>query len=293
MKPLLAQTYEPHRVTFPCYVQPKLDGIRALYQNGSFQSRDGIPFTPGLLDHLSKPLLSIFGTQHYPLDGELYVHGWALGKINGAVTPKRLEPTEDTLKVEYHIFDAVNFTQSFEDRFPKLPRLKWDKKDFQGPLWFVPTVLVNNEEEANEYYAACVEKGYEGIMYRLGDCPYTQPKQTQKGLQFWDIPNPNIKFLSDQDNRTWHLLKRKDWQDDEFDFLSIRETTGEKGNRGFILTVKSKSPTIPTFDIGSGLSQSEVDFYLENPPVGKKIKTKYLCLSADGIPRHGTVLAVL
>ena len=78
--------YEPHRVTYPCYVQPKLNGIRALYQNGNFQSRDQLPFPPGLLNHLSSPLQSAFDPSVI-LDGELYVHGWPLQRINAAVTP--------------------------------------------------------------------------------------------------------------------------------------------------------------------------------------------------------------
>lgn len=89
------------------------------------------------------------------------------------------------------------------------------------------------------------------------------------------------------------MLKRKDWNDDEFEFLSIRPTTGDKGNPGFILTVKSKYSTKPTFDLGSGLSNSEVNHYLEHPPIGKLVKVKYLVLSSDGIPLNGTILAIL
>jgi len=115
MKPLLAHIYEPRRVTYPCYLQPKLNGIRALYQGGHFQSRDQLPFPNGLLSHLAEPLLRLFGPEVI-LDGELYVHGWPLQRINAAVTPVRQQPTEDTLKVEYHVFDVVDFEKSFEER---------------------------------------------------------------------------------------------------------------------------------------------------------------------------------
>src|SRR5687768_15403845 len=107
MKPLLAHKYKPFRVTYPCYVQPKLNGVRALYQNGRFQSRDEVPFPEALLDHLAQPLLRIFGTSHAPTDGELYVHGWSLQKILGAITPVRKEDSELTKLVEYHVFDVV------------------------------------------------------------------------------------------------------------------------------------------------------------------------------------------
>lgn len=170
MKPLLAHVYEPHRVTYPCYVQPKLDGIRALYQAGRFQSRDEIPFPVGLLDHLAQPLLGIFGTSHAPLDGELYVHGWPLQRINAAVTPVRNKPTEDTVKVEYHVFDVVDFSKSFADRFPF--NFNWP-----FPIRGVQTVFCAHQNQADSLYADWVAEGYEGIMFRLGRCPYTQPKQ--------------------------------------------------------------------------------------------------------------------
>lgn len=311
MKPLLAHIYEPHRVTYPCYVQPKLDGIRALYQNGRFQSRDEMPFPEGLLDHLAQPLLGIFGSNHAPKDGELYVHGWPLQRINAAVTPVRLKPTEDTLRVEYHVFDVVDFTLPFWARHNVNNRSdlrNWHenagdptkeclfKSNKIPQVNFIESNLVYNEQEADQLYARFVSNGYEGMMYRLGDCPYTIPKQRHDALPLthrWTCPVSKSGFLSNKDNRCWHLLKRKDWQDDEFLFHSIQPTVGKLNEPGFILTCHSKSSTIPTFNLGSGLSRSEVDFYISEPPVGRQVKVKYLCLSKEGIPRNATILAIL
>lgn len=298
IKPLLAHVYEPHRVTYPCFVQPKLNGIRALYQAGRFQSRDELPFPEGLLAHLSVPLLEIFGKSHPPLDGELYVHGWPLQRINAAVTPVRGEPTIDTVLVQYHVFDVVDFTKSFEERFFRI---------YENPTALVsngcikvvtvPTGRLPNQTDADECYSRCVSDGFEGMMYRLGDCPYTVPKQPfyEHALGAGTFPNnkPRSRFLSDKDNRTWHLLKRKSWCDDDFDFLSIRATVGEKGEPGFIMTLRSKSTTKPTFDVGSGLSRSDVSRLLEDASGLTKVKVKYLCLSVDNIPLNPTILALL
>ena len=155
MKPLLAHIYEPHRVTYPCYVQPKLNGIRALYQNGCFQSRDGIPFPTGLLSHLARPLLDTFDPSVI-LDGELYVHGWPLQRINAAVTPVRQHPTEDTVQVEYHVFDVVDFGKTFEERFFAFKTL-FDKaygtKFIEPKFWPVATAVVKDEQDADRIYA--------------------------------------------------------------------------------------------------------------------------------------------
>lgn len=291
MKPLLAHIYEPHRVTFPCYVQPKLNGIRALYQNGHFQSRDELPFPPGLLDHLAKPLKETFAPSVI-LDGELYVHGWPLQRINAAVTPVRQKPTEDTLKVQYHVFDVVNYTKGFEERYGLGPIL--GQPLFIGGINRVLTRIAHSETEADLFYADCVVSGYEGVMYRIGDCPYTVPKQHWAAPgPFWKVPKPRSKFLSDQDNRCWHLLKRKDWQDDEFVCIAVQEGEGKyKGTLG-ALVCRTDEESYSTFTVGSGLTDAERDHYWANPPVGRKIKVKYLVLSSAGIPLNPTILAVL
>lgn len=296
MRPLLAHIYEPHRVTYPCYVQPKLNGIRALYQGGRFQSRDELPFPTELLKHLAEPLLQTFDPSII-LDGELYVHGWPLQRINAAVTPVRQHPTEDTVKVEYHVFDVVDFGKSFKERM----QLAFDKLNFEaGLIRHVITIKAEHESKSDEYYAHWVSQGYEGLMYRLGDCPYTVPKQhwAQAG-PLWNIqPRSRGAFLSDKSNRVWHLLKRKDWQDDEFVCVGVQEGEGKyTGTLGAIICeprVRRKLyESQKTFNVGSGLTDADRDHYWANPPLGRLIKVKYLCLSSDGIPLNPTILAVL
>lgn len=305
MKPLLAHVYEPHRVTYPCFIQPKLNGIRALYQAGRFQSREELPFAEELLAHLSVPLMAVLGNNHAPLDGELYVHTWPLQRINAAVTPVRGKPTLDTLLVQYHVFDVVDPHKSFEERFCRkylIPTLLVNEGLTR--VITVPTALIPNEDEANYCYSRCVTDGFEGMMYRLGDCPYTVPRQETVSLNRHENgayhcedgirPPGRLRTWSDKDNRTWHLLKRKSWQDDDFDFISIRRTYGDKGEPGFIITCKAgPKAKKPTFDVGSGLSRAEVDRLLEDAGGVSKVKVKYLCLSVDGIPLNPTVLAIL
>ena len=272
--PLLAHVYEPKRVTFPCYVQPKLNGIRALYQNGRFQSRDLVPFPEILLQHLAKPLLEIFDPSVI-LDGELYVHGWPLQRINAAVTPVRQTPTEDTVQVQFHVFDVVDYKERFHVRQQLRQRAQ--------NIHCVETYIVDDEETANRRYAEFVSNGYEGMMYRLGTCPYTVPNQPG-GIG-------RARYLADKHNRVWHLLKRKDWQDDEFMFDSLNATIGEKGERGFQMWCKTKEGK--SFKVSSGLSRAELDHYLANPPIGRQIKIKYLVFSEERKPLNATILCIL
>lgn len=311
MKPLLAHVYEEKRVTYPCFVQCKLNGVRALYQNGFFQSRDEIPFPFRVLEHLAKPLLQLFEPDVI-LDGELYVHGWPLQRINGAVTPIRQEPNEDTLQIEYHVFDRVDFNLSFGHRHCYLNRHDLVIDQQLSQIKFVDNFVVDPNsnhkdlphilENANIAYAQYIKEGYEGMMYRLGDCPYTVPKQPSGVMQFL-TGTKSIKYLSDQDNRVWHLLKRKSWQDGEFDCSGVEEGEGKYRNSLGALRCWSKKypahkPAFSVirqteFTVSSGLTDAERAVYWANPPIGRLIKVRYLCLSSSGIPLNPSILAIL
>lgn len=281
---MLAHTYEPKRwpENVPCHVQPKLNGIRALYQNGSFQSRDELPWNKNVLAHLTEPLLRMFPDERIILDGELYVHGWSLQRINGAVQIARTEPREDTKEVQFWVFDVVSYQSSFIDRirsvFTTILQLN------HPMIRAVTTVQVpaNDRAWVEKFYSEVVTDGFEGIMFRIGACPYTRPSMG--------------RGISDKNNRVWHLLKRKDWHDGEFECVGVEEGLGKRAGMvgAFVCKIeKNQASNRNLFTVGSGLTDAEATEYFNNPPIGKFIKVKYLTLSQDGIPLNPTVMAVL
>jgi ATP-dependent DNA ligase len=279
MKPLLAHIFSPKRLinVETIYVQPKLNGVRALYQDGHFQSRWEQPWNDIVLRHLSD-VLRQYVLPSMVLDGELYVHGWPFQRINGAVALNRHEPNSDTTLIEYHVFDVVDFHLPFKER---LEQVKVNDRQ----LRVVETHKLLHRDLANDYYHKFVSAGYEGMMYRLGDCSYTWPKKL--GMPFNGAkPRP----LSDKDNRCWHLLKRKDWQDDEFDCIAVEEGEGKRKNMvgAFICRCGEHF-----FRVGIGFTEAQAIYYFENPPMDRKLKVKYLVLSRDGIPLNPSLIAVL
>jgi len=289
IRPLLAHVYEPQRVSYPCWCQPKLNGVRALYQAGHFQSRDLQPFPVGLLDHLAQPLLQLFKLD-VVLDGELYVHGWPLQRILGAVTPVRQEANEDTKLVEYHVFDRVDYGQGFEKRFVQdvMPVIEKQPDKYTSKIWRVITWPVIGQIGADNSYMAFVNNGYEGMIYRIDDCPYTIPKQRK--------PPSQKGFLSDKNNRVWHLLKRKNWQDEEFECIGVQE--GEGKYRGMVGALVCKIPARfvdLTFSVSSGLSDQQRKDIYDDPSLAlfHQIKVKFLTYSIDGIPQNPTIEAIL
>lgn len=283
MKPMLAHVFEDKRwAGGPCWLQPKFNGVRALYQQGNFQSRDEIPWPKDFLKHLSEPLQAMFPDERTILDGELYVHGWKLQRINQAVAVNATVrgQTADTLEVSYYVFDQVKFESPFFVRFNEI---EGTIRQLQHPrIHAATTVQAPDRQWVEKFYINMIAENFEGIMYRVGLCPYTRPKQ----------PKVNDKgFLSDKNNRVWHLLKRKSWLDEEFDWGVMHE--GEGKQAGMLGAFGCITKTGVDFKVGSGLTDAERIHYWSNPPNGKKIKVKFLTWTEEGRPFNPTIEAVI
>jgi len=275
MKLLLANKYSEKRVTYPVWVQPKLNGIRARFTKGKFWSRDNKKFSPSVVAHLLKHFPSDTGDT--TIDGEFYKHGWPLQRINSAISVVRQEPNEDSSSIEFHAFDIAHETASFAERYDVLIRLLAiinNNIPQSTPINLVPAWRLDNKEEVDSLYESFLEEGYEGMMYRLGWCKY---------------------FNSTANNRSWQLLKRKDFLDEECEILGVYEGKyTDKGSRlvnslGGVTCLFEK--TGKEFSVGSGFSDKERDKYWAMPSliIGQKLHVRYECLSEDGVPLKPTV----
>ena len=140
--PMLAQTFNPDDatsaatsgsrkkkvITFPCFVQPKLDGLRcvsyATHGAGTgvaLQSRTGAFFTglPAIAAAL-RPYLS----QHpnIVIDGELYTDQMPFEELAGLIKKKKITDSdvERLKKVKYHVYDIYDRTlpdMPYSERF--------------------------------------------------------------------------------------------------------------------------------------------------------------------------------
>lgn len=206
--PTLASKYEDHKdkIEFPCFVQPKLDGLRAVLDDRALYSRSRKPFRdmPLILDTIETHNLS-----DYKLDGELYCHDLKdnFEEIVGAI--KRENSEHPALEqIEYHIFD-VNIPD-----MPFAMRLALLKQLIGAALWkvkLVETLLVNSHEEIDTMREHYLEEGYEGVMIR-----------SMHGM-----------YVSSASRRTPDLQKYKKMQDAEFRVVGINEGRGKlKGHVG-------------------------------------------------------------
>ncbi len=269
---MLAKRYSSHssHTPFPCFVQPKINGFRALYNNQAFQSRGEELWAHRVTQHLSFHLSHI--PPHIILDGEFYRHGFSLQQINSAVSVNRAEPTARTPEIQYHVFDLLDATRpslSFSDRSQLLHELI--PKDLSDIIP-VETHLVHSTLEADSLYSQFRKSGYEGMMYR-SDSPY--------GL---------THNCGNKENRWTCLLKRKEHMDWEGVISDVVESTINPGTIGSLQFIYDNG--VP-FTAGSGLSHFQKLDYVINPPIGKRARLIYEMLSDSGTPLQPRIECVL
>jgi hypothetical protein len=149
---MLPYRYAPSRITYPVYIQPKLTGIRALYQVGHFQTDDDLP----PLKHLTEPLSKIFDASII-LDGVL----------------RNVEGNPDL--AEFHVFDVVNFHRSFESRFMAPASILTDTQHLHKTK-VVETHRILSSKPIPYFHDKWTTNGYDGLIYRLNGCPYVSGK---------------------------------------------------------------------------------------------------------------------
>ena len=155
--PMLAHTYEPNSVknkkndiAFPCYVQPKLDGLRCIcYMNmrtGKVvaQSRTGSYFET--VEHICAELRPILlKNPGLILDGELYTADMPFEVLAGLIKKKKMS-NADAQRIQcikYHIYDAVMDEAPYHERHERIVQLVDGTKCHYHYLELVHTRLIN------------------------------------------------------------------------------------------------------------------------------------------------------
>lgn len=267
-KPMLAHDYNKygHKVAFPAFVQPKLDGIRCIaYKTGddiTLMSRNGKSHN---LPHLKKLLEPLF--KEHPdlvLDGELYIHGIPFQSITSWV--KKIQPETGT--IEYHIYDQIS-PQSFKERIYDLGEKIAEMYSTDSLITFVETTEVADAEEVTEFHGQYTRKGYEGIMLRAGDCTYKEGYRSQE------------------------LLKVKEWIDGEFEIVGAKTGVGKCEDQ-CIFTCKTQDGE--EFDVKCmGTDQERRQQWLDKEKYfGKMLTVKFFewSTSENPVPRFPIGISV-
>ncbi len=164
-EPMLAQqkTTSIDKEKNPVIAQPKLDGVRAIYDPRWKQlfTRNGMQIE--CCDHIIEAI-KVAGLELYPLDGEIYLHGLHFDEINQRLIADKT--TDETRQLEYHIFDWINWQPMLE----RLHRMR--RWNLQAPLKLVDSRMLLTQAGIQKYYDYCLRMGYEGAMLRTPSARY-------------------------------------------------------------------------------------------------------------------------
>lgn len=174
-KPMLATNVEDFAaLKFPFLASPKLDGIRATMHEGILRSRS--------LKDIPNPFVqtkfSDLGA-YSGLDGELIV-GLPYGE--GVYDRTRRVVMESGKRTNaddcrWYVFDRQT-SGDYNHRYDWLLTLKVNP--LASNVVVVPHVTVSDLEELNAFEAACIEKGYEGIMLNDPYASYKHGRSSEK-----------------------------------------------------------------------------------------------------------------
>ena len=249
--PMKAHSYKDYaaKVTYPCYMQPKLNGQRLMIdKHGVAWSKQGEPLElPAHWVGVKELAIQLGG-----LDGEVYAGlesegGLSLQRIISAFR----KPNTDTPKLKYYIYDLPT-------DMPQHLRIGLLNQRIapDSVVWSLGT-HITSEETGEIYYQWCVDQGYEGTVYRMLDGEYEVGK------------------------RSYNLIKRKPRQTAEAKVLSVEK---DRNNWGILQCITETGVLFKCqmkVDAGEK-NYREYDNALEL--IGQYIEYEYEELSDDGVP---------
>jgi len=277
-EPMLAKKYEDYKdkLTFPCYIQGKLDGIRCVSNFSCCRSRKGETFqSTAHIQDLLKPVFEL--DKLAILDGELYNHELNndFSKIQSLVVKKKLsiiDVMEITDVLQYHVYDVPKFgvydeSDLFSDRFFAFKKFYDEHPEMHSAVRLVPTYEANSYEEIDDYLDRFLEDGYEGAIIRVND-----------------------KYHNKRSNS---LLKYKKFIDEEYKILDIHHGRGNKANMAAKMRFMSKSGHYFNASIKGKHERLKEILIDKDHYIGKMATVKYFNLTPDKqIPRFPYVVKI-
>jgi len=265
MLPMLAKKPGKGKIIYPCYIQPKLNGVCNLaelsYPPEMFKldpatlhhTRGGHLFTT--LEHLDEWIMKL--APHAPLHGELYVHGWSLQKIRSYT--QKVKPDQNLL--EYWIYDMADVNTVFEGRLDWLHQNISSLLPNDCQVKFTPTAIVKSYAEAKIFHDKCVENGFEGSMLKNAN-----------GIYIFQYNSPDIE-------------KMKNFKNDEFEIIGGKEGTGTDTGCIIYRCITKDGKEFDARPRGTVEDRQQMLRDLPND-IGKQLTVRFAEYSDDGIPQQ-------
>ena len=248
--PMLAHKFSDHKgkMEFPVYVQPKLNGMRMLFDGENGWSRGNKEVIPEVIQHLK------FDTGGFILDGELMLpNNLLLQESMKAIKKYRPELSPQLL---YHVYDIV------DDDLPYIKRHQLIMDICHNApknVKIVKTVRADDESQVMHLHKLFVQDGFEGTMVR-------------DPAEVYEIGK-----------RSYSLLKLKDFTDAEYRIVDVVDGDGSDVGLAIFELETDSGARFNCRPEGSQENRAEL-FKNRRSLLGKYLTVRYFELSKDGIP---------
>ena len=261
---MLASQYEQKlvdKIQWPAMVQLKMDGMRfnAIVRDGQceFKSRNGK--TIDLLGHLEKEFIHMSNGIDTVFDGELIVKdaGLTLNRQTGngilnKASKGTISDTEASMVyatiwdvIPYMYFIDGHCPTSYKERFKKF---QWGI-DFPKKIELVPSVIVENIDEAQAKFKEYYDQGEEGIILKDMNAPW-------------------------ENKRSKALIKFKGELECDLKIVDVEDGTGKYEGMLGALVCESEDGIIKV-KVGSGFNDEDRKQIKKQDVLGKVVAVKY------------------
>lgn len=272
MMPMLAcSTIVPtDQLRLPVIASFKLDGIRAIAENGVAMSRNGKPIP-------NRHIQSIF--KHFgwdKLDGELVLNdkGKDFNDVQSAIMSTFGAPS-----FSYVIFDDLTWLDHpYCTRYETAKSTVLMLKQKTDIIKIVGSGIVTTQEALDNFYQYALREGYEGLITRDPLSPYKQGRSTLK--QQWMM---KLKPLSDVEG-TIIAIEELEHNLDTSTKKQENKVGGETLGAFVVVLDDGVKVSVGT---GKGLTAARrAEFWDDRENlIGKRLTLAYQELSKDGVPR--------
>ena len=236
---MLAKPLDASRLEFPLIASPKLDGLRGIFHQGTFYTRNG-HIIPGLTK-LQSVLTLLNEPYDFDLDGELTVNDAEFNTASGLLRSK-----VEVENVVFNLIDIPGTTFPFSRRYEIMKRI-----GFINPMVkYIPHKLIRNEAELDHYYNRTRDFGFEGLVVKPLNYKYVQ-------------------------KRSYDWMKIKPEETEDLLVFEVYEGQGLFAGMlgGIVVDYKGKK-----VKVGSGFSMEERQTFWADPNriVGKIVEVAYM-----------------
>lgn len=263
--PYISKTSDAIIMNFPCFIQPKVNGVRAFVKlvdgKPKIYSKKGTEYNiPQITDWFIKNINIFNIAEEVIFDGELYIPNKSLQNITSAVKAYQLE----TLNVKYYVFDIAVEDVTQDERFRNILYKSETKEIFNNeidaPVILIPTKTVGNDTMVQKFTDGYISQGYEGSICR------------------------DFKGLYEFGKRPKTMTKLKRTMSDEFIITDI--VPAEKDDSLGVYVCHTKEGK--EFKVNPKCTEEEKRRIRLNPSIfiGKSLRCDFYEYTDDGIPFH-------